>query len=107
MPEELGAGPYTLPELTDYFRKGLEALEQMQGAAPEGDMLAEEALGEVIPEAAALDEAALMEEPMPGGEMDIGALLEAEAGAEEGPPMMEEEMDLDALTANAARNALA
>lgn len=107
MPAELGTGPYTLPELTDYFRKGLEALEQMQGAAPEGDMLAEEAIAEVTPEGAAVEEAAIMEEPMPGGEMDIGALLEAEAGPPAEPPMMEEEMDLEALTAKAAKNALA
>ena len=59
MPAELGTGPYTLPELTDYFRKGLEALEQMQGAAPEGDMLAEEAIAEVTPEGAAVEEAAV------------------------------------------------
>ena len=111
MPADLGPGPYTLPELTDYFRKGLDALEQMAAGPPGGEVLAEETLVEETPGGDMLEESAAIEEPMPGDD-DIAALLDAELGA--GPPgpglpgeEEEEDFDLEALTAKAAKNALA
>jgi len=98
MPQDLPKD-YSLDELVEYFRAGLQALEKMQMDAP-----AEAPAGEMMEEAAV--------EEMPGGEMvgemmaeesapDIGAMLEAED-----EPQMPE-INLEELTAKAAKNALA
>ncbi len=82
MPEDLGAAPYDLQGMIDYFRKGTEALEQMAATTGGEDLLEAEA-------------------PM----MDADAAIEEEFALDiEGE---EEEDDLAGLTAAAAKRAMA
>jgi len=82
MPEDLGAGPYDLQGMIDYFRKGTEALEQMAATTGAEEVIAEEA-------------------PV----MDADAAIEEEFALDiEGD---EEDEDLAGLTALAAKKAIA
>lgn len=87
MPKDLGAGPYDLQGMIDYFRKGTEALEQMV-SQPATD--AEEDLLRMNEEAPVMDADAAIEEEFA---LDI-----------EGD---EEDEDLAGLTALAAKKAIA
>ena len=105
--ESRGAKGPDIDALISHYEEGLSLLKEHKASMGGGDELIESVgAAEVLPDGDVLAEGAAIEEPIPGGEADIGALLEAEAGPP-GPPPEEEAFDLNALTAQAAKNALA
>ena len=101
-----------IDKLISHYEEGLSLLKEHKASMGGGDELIESVgAAEVLPDGDVLAEGAAIAEPMPG-DADIAALLDAELGA--GPPgpglpgeEEEEAFDLNALTAAAAKNALA
>ena len=110
--ESRGAKGPDIDALISHYEEGLSLLKEHKASMGGGDELIESVgAAEVLPDGDVLAEGAAIEEPMPG-DADIAALLDAELGA--GPPgpglpgeEEEEAFDLNALTAAAAKNALA